>query len=104
MRFVWREGLGVIEAHKAPRKPAARSHLAAPYIRADGMDTTWNPANGQHYDSKSAYEKAVRAAGCEIVGNDKAFSEPKQREFSDATSERELQQDIKNAIDQLGGV
>jgi len=104
MRFVWREGLGVIEAHKAPRLPPKRSHLSAPYIRADGMDVTWNPATGQLYDSKSAYEKAVRAAGCEIVGNDRAFSDAGPREISDTTSERELKQDIKDAIDQLGGV
>lgn len=30
-----------------------------------------NPADGQRYSSKSAYYKAVRRAGCEIVGNEK---------------------------------
>jgi hypothetical protein len=34
------------------------------------MEPTWNPANGQKYDSKRAYEKAVSAAGCTIVGNE----------------------------------
>lgn len=49
---------------------------AAPFVRVDGMATTWNPADGRTYDSRSAYERAVKAAGCEIVGNDRAFAEP----------------------------
>lgn len=43
---------------------------SAPSIRPDGMDATRNHADGKTYDSKSAYYKAVRRAGCEIVGND----------------------------------
>ncbi|MDB5441093.1 MAG: hypothetical protein JWM33_3520 [Caulobacteraceae bacterium] len=53
----------------------ARPH-ATPAIRTDGMAETWNPADGRTYDSRSAYERAVKAAGCEIVGNDRAFAEP----------------------------
>jgi len=42
------------------------------------MEPTLNPANGKRYDSKRAYEKAVRAAGCEIIGNEspKASARP----------------------------
>lgn len=35
-----------------------------------------NPADGKRYSSKSAYYKAVRAAGCEIVGNEKMTRKP----------------------------
>lgn len=48
----------------------AKSDLPRPMIRSDGMSATWNPVDGRHYESKSAYERAVKAAGCEIVGND----------------------------------
>jgi hypothetical protein len=102
-RYVFREGLGVIEAHLAPpRTRGPRSSLPMPYIRSDGMSDTLNPANGQMYDSKSAYEKAVRAAGCEIVGDDPGFHSPKEPDFT--PDNREIERDIKQAIDQLGGV
>lgn len=97
MRYVIRDG-ELIERHKAPRLPVARSSLPAPYIRTDGMDALRNPANGLLYDSRSAYEQAVKDAGCEIVGDDPSFSEPKPREYEPAPG---LERDIKDAIDQL---
>ncbi|WP_191057801.1 hypothetical protein [Geminicoccus harenae] len=30
-----------------------------------------NPADGRMYDSKRAFQRAVRAAGCEIIGNER---------------------------------
>ncbi len=48
-----------------------RSELPAPFIRSDGMDAIMNHANGLMYDSRSAYERGVRDAGCEIVGSEK---------------------------------
>lgn len=55
-------------------EPWPRSELPAPYIISDtlpgGVNGMWNPATGKQADSKSAYYKSVRAAGCEIVGND----------------------------------
>lgn len=35
-----------------------------------GVNGIINHADGQHYDSKSRYEQAVKAKGCRIVGND----------------------------------
>lgn len=35
-----------------------------------GVNGILNHADGQRYDSKSNYEKAVKAKGCRIVGND----------------------------------
>lgn len=98
MRYVIRDG-ELIERHKAPRLPVARSSLPAPYIRTDGMDAVRNPADGLLYDSRSAYERAVRDAGCEIVGDDKAYSEPKPRDYVEAPG---LERDIKEACEQLG--
>jgi hypothetical protein len=73
-----------------------RSELAAPFIRADGMDPIMNHANGLMYDSRSAYERGVKDAGCEIVGNEKLTAKPRP-----TLSDRELKQDIKTAIDQV---
>ena len=73
-----------------------RSELPAPFIRADGMDPIMNHANGLMYDSRSAYERGVKDAGCVIVGDDKLTPSPRP-----VLSDRELKQDIKTAIDQV---
>lgn len=67
-----------------------------PAIRADGMDPIINHANGLIYDSRSAYERGVKDAGCEIIGSERI--EPKARPV---LSDRELKQDIKTAMDQV---
>jgi hypothetical protein len=73
-----------------------RSDLPMPAIRSDGMDPIVNHANGLLYDSRSAYERAVKDAGCVIVGND----------IPDVASpsvpdERDMERDIKTAIEQV---
>lgn len=98
MRYVMRDG-ELIERHKAPRLRVQRSDLPCPYIRPDGMSDIRNPVDGLLYDSRSSYERAVRDAGCEIVGDDPAFSDPKPREM---TTPGGLEQDIKDACEQLG--
>lgn len=47
-----------------------RNLASIPAVRQDGMNPTINPVNGKTYDSRSAYERAVKDAGCVIVGND----------------------------------
>lgn len=74
----------------------ARSSLPMPAIRSDGMGPIMNHANGLIYDSRSAYERGVKEAGCEIVGNEKVTPRPRA-----VLSDRELKQDIKTAIDQV---
>jgi hypothetical protein len=54
----------------ALRRERARSALPCPYVIGDHLDDVQNPADGKVYDSKSEYYKAIRAAGCEIVGNE----------------------------------
>lgn len=59
-----------VAAARRERTEAARSGLPAPMIIRDHLDGVQNPCDGKTYDSKSAYYRAVRDAGCEIVGNE----------------------------------
>jgi len=82
MDFAWFDlGNGRKVYRKVESRDVARSHLPAPRIRPDGMSSTWNPVNGKHYESKSAYERAVKDAGCEIVGNDAGHWNQKPKEY-----------------------
>lgn len=45
-------------------------------IISDTLDYVRNPADGKVYTSKGKYYRAVRAAGCEIVGNEKMARRP----------------------------
>jgi hypothetical protein len=47
-----------------------------------GINGIVNPADGKRYDSKSNYYRAVKAAGCHIIGNEwnnKQFKRPEVR-------------------------
>src|ERR1700720_2878950 len=70
-KFVWDHGrLRPWAEVSARSRERARSSLPCPSIIRDGLDDVKNPVDGKVYDSKSAYYQAVRAAGCEIVGNE----------------------------------
>jgi len=84
----------LVPKHLYREEPPKRSSLPAPMLISDHLDYIQNPANGQTYTSKSAYYKAVRAAGCEIVGNDKSKPAPR-KQIDDPTA------DIKQAIEQV---
>lgn len=86
MRYVIRDG-ELVPKHLA-------EPVNAPYIRTDGMEPTRNMADGKMYDSRSAYERAVKAAGCEIIGND-------QNSPSRGHEPRGVERDIARAIEQL---
>jgi hypothetical protein len=81
----------MVDAHKKanPRR--------GPYIITDGLADTWNPVNGQTYDSKSAYYQAVKDAGCEIVGGDSSLSKPR----GPMETPGGVEKDIKQAIEVL---
>lgn len=72
-----------------------RSKLSAPMVISDNMESTLNHADGRRYSSKRGYEKAVRAAGCEIVGNDSSFKRPARKEYKADG----LAADIKRAME-----
>jgi hypothetical protein len=66
---------------------------AAPFVISDTMDGILNHADGRMYDSKSRYTRAVKAMGCEIVGNDRIERR--------TTPLPPVGPDIKRAIEQL---
>jgi hypothetical protein len=69
--WVYRNG-ELVDKRLAP--PLHPQFANAPGVIRDTIEPTMNPANGKRYDSKRAYERAVRAAGCEIAGNEKPSS------------------------------
>jgi len=91
-RGVWviRDGK-LIPRHLAP--PLNRKFADGPFVISDCMDSLVNHADGRRYDSKRAFEKAVRRAGCEIVGNETQRSRPV--EMPDPA------QDVKQAFDAI---
>jgi hypothetical protein len=62
-----------------PERNLARSDLPTPRLIRDGLDNVWNPVDGRTYDSKSAYYSAVKAAGCEIAGNDSSITQAHEK-------------------------
>lgn len=54
----------------ARRARAMRSDCPAPMVIRDGLDDVQNPCDGKPYDSKRAYYRTVKEAGCVIVGNE----------------------------------
>lgn len=89
-----REQWDQMVAEQRARVMAGRTH-PAPYIISDQLDDILNPVNGQLYDSKSAYYKAVRDAGCTIVGNEPHNTVHAPPEVPG------VERDIKDAIEQL---
>lgn len=85
-------------AHFAPPS-AGRSSLPRPYVIRDslgeGVQGLRNMADGQMYDSRSQYLKAVKAAGCEVVGNDELKTYP-------APDLSDVGEYVKEAGEQLG--
>jgi hypothetical protein len=73
-----------------------RSDLPMPAIRSDGMGTILNHADGRLYDSKSAYYRAVKDAGCEIIGNEKL----PERQVKEPDV-KDIARDVKTAIQQV---
>lgn len=68
-------------------------------VISDRLDGVLNPVDGRRYDSKRAYARAVRAAGCEIVGTDRMFGAGRRA----GIEPRDVGRDVRRAIEQLGG-
>ena len=77
----------------------ARSDLPTPRLIRDGLDDVWCPVNGKKYDSKSAYYRAVKEAGCEIAGNDSSITKAHERAV-ETTVPGGLKDDLKAAYEQ----
>lgn len=64
--FVLRDGKLVPKHLARPLHQKTESH----YVISDGMEPAKNHADGRVYDSKRAFSKATRRAGCVEVGNE----------------------------------
>lgn len=60
-----------------------------------GINGLRNHADGRMYDSKSGFTKAVRRAGCEIVGNEAPDVKPRE-----LIGRREIGETIKRSIEE----
>lgn len=73
-RYIFDRALGkMVPAHEFYARKfdgVKTSDLPMPMVISDHLDYTMNPADGKRYSSKSAYYKAVRRAGCEVIGNE----------------------------------
>jgi len=80
------------------KRVAPPLHVAAnaPMVRRDSMDPVRSMADGRIYDSRSEYYASVRAAGCEIVGDERAPFERRP-----AFEPGRAGADIKHALEQL---
>jgi hypothetical protein len=69
--FVYRDGELVPKHLASPLVPrGARSDLAAPHLISDATDAFQSMADGQLYDSKSAYRASLKPHGMREIGND----------------------------------
>lgn len=67
------------------------------YVISDDLGAVQNPADGKTYDSKSAYYKAVKDAGCVVLGNEKI--KPRQ---TTSISKEALRSGLKEAAQKHG--
>jgi hypothetical protein len=65
-------------------------------IIRDAMEPIALTLTGQQFDSKSAYTRAVKDAGYDIVGNDRAWIDNQPK-----SEARPVGPDIKRAIEEL---
>lgn len=93
MKYLWRDGEW-IEAHRAA--PLNPPHARGPMIIRDQMDPIACTLDGRMFDSKSVYQRHVKEAGCEIVGNDRAWIDQQPR-----YEPQHVGQDVKRAIQEL---
>ena len=90
--YVVRGGALVDKKAAPPLHPSA----PAPMVRPDGMEPIRSMADGRTYESRSGYYASVRAAGCEVVGDERAPFERRP-----AFEPGRAAPDIKAAIEQL---
>lgn len=72
-----------VQAIRAKAARRTRSDLPAPFVISDdlGPNGLLNHADNRVYTSKAEYVRAVKAAGCEIVGNDRLPPPPPKKRF-----------------------
>lgn len=89
--------------NEVPREEVAVSRsfqIIGDYINSSPGEAVKSMADGKMYDSKSAYYRAVKEAGCEVLGTDAPRA---AKPTEPRICEKELKADIATAINQLGG-
>lgn len=75
----------------------------APMVISDdmGLHGIFNHADGKRYDSKSEFNKAVKAKGCRIVGNDWNDSKYKTPSERGVRGDYNVRPQLKEAIQKV---
>ena len=81
-----------------PEPNYSRSDLPLPQVARTSLDDLWNPVDGQKYSCSRNFEKAVKAKGCEIIGNDSSLRNARPKPIE---SPKGVGEDLKRAWDQL---
>jgi hypothetical protein len=68
MRYIWDRGRQEFVPFEEYHRPRRSDGVQ---VISDIIDDTWHPATCRHFDSKSEFRKATKAAGCIEVGNEK---------------------------------
>lgn len=68
-----------------------------------GINGILNHADGKRYDSKSQYERAVRARGCRVVGNDWNKTEYRRPSSDQMRGDFNVRPQLKQAIEKVLG-
>ncbi len=80
-----------------PEPGRKRGNIPTPRVVSDNLDEVWNPVDGKRYTSKGKYYDAVKASGCEIVGNDSSIKNAKPKPIKNPGG---LKNDLRKAWDQ----
>jgi len=93
---MWDKDRGMV-----PYAPRERSHLHN--VIGDEMPPTLNHADGNIYESKSAFRAATRAAGYYEVGNDLLSHQSDQRTpIAERIPERRIDEVLKESFERHG--
>lgn len=85
---------GIVEKYSSASTNLSKFNVISDDLGIKGVS---NPVDGKLYDSKSAYYKTVRSAGCQIVGNDPIPT--KKREM---VGDFDCRREVAQAIEQTG--
>ncbi len=92
-----------VQRRKAQKRFAEISHARAdfpcPQIISDNFEMK-SMLDGKIYTSKRAYERSVRAGGCEIVGNENPAAHTAPT-YDEKTHVADIAADVKQAIEEV---
>ncbi len=94
-------GAWVYDHRTGERRPkgSAPARAAGPHLGILSLDYLQNPADGQRYTCMRSYERAVKRAGCEIVGGMDPKSYVPERRIG--PTKAEVVSDIKRSMEEL---